>query len=62
MSTPFVEANDLWRSYKDIEAASGVSFTVPPGEIFGKLGLHHLYRERDICWCLGRIDGQWTSA
>ena len=35
---PAIEADDLVRSYGDVEAVRGVSFTVPPGEVFGFLG------------------------
>jgi ABC-2 type transport system ATP-binding protein len=35
---PAIEVTDLVKSYGDIEAVRGVSFTVPPGEVFGFLG------------------------
>src|SRR5919107_2551788 len=35
---PAIEVNDLVKSYGDVEAVRGVSFTVPPGEVFGFLG------------------------
>ncbi|MEA2219208.1 MAG: type transport system ATP-binding protein [Solirubrobacteraceae bacterium] len=40
MSThpPAVEVTDLVKSYGDVEAVRGVSFTVSPGEVFGLLG------------------------
>src|SRR4051794_11274476 len=33
-----IEADDLVKSYGELEAVRGVSFTVPPGEVFGFLG------------------------
>src|SRR3954470_5689245 len=33
-----IEVDDLVKSYGDVEAVRGVSFTVPPGEVFGFLG------------------------
>ncbi|HEX5857422.1 MAG TPA: ATP-binding cassette domain-containing protein [Microbacterium sp.] len=35
---PAIEVEDLVKSYGDVEAVRGVSFTVPPGEVFGFLG------------------------
>jgi ABC-2 type transport system ATP-binding protein len=35
---PAIEVTDLVKSYGDVEAVRGVSFTVPPGEVFGFLG------------------------
>jgi ABC-2 type transport system ATP-binding protein len=35
---PAIEVDDLVKSYGDIDAVRGVSFTVPPGEVFGFLG------------------------
>jgi ABC-2 type transport system ATP-binding protein len=37
-SPPAIEVTDLVKSYGDVEAVRGVSFTVPPGEVFGFLG------------------------
>jgi ABC-2 type transport system ATP-binding protein len=37
-STPAIEVDDLVKSYGDVDAVRGVSFTVPPGEVFGFLG------------------------
>ena len=37
-STPALEVDDLVKSYGEVEAVRGVSFTVPPGEVFGFLG------------------------
>jgi ABC-2 type transport system ATP-binding protein len=37
-SPPSVEVVDLVKTYGDVEAVHGVSFTVPPGEVFGFLG------------------------
>jgi ABC-2 type transport system ATP-binding protein len=36
--TPAIEVDDLVKSFGDVEAVRGVSFTVPPGEVFGFLG------------------------
>jgi ABC-2 type transport system ATP-binding protein len=36
--TPAIEVEDLVKSYGEVEAVRGVSFTVPPGEVFGFLG------------------------
>lgn len=33
-----IEVKDLWKSYDDVEALRGVSFSVRPGEIIGLLG------------------------
>src|SRR5919107_4472635 len=35
---PAIEVEDLVKSYGEIDAVRGVSFTVPPGEVFGFLG------------------------
>jgi ABC-2 type transport system ATP-binding protein len=35
---PAIEVDDLVKSYGEIDAVRGVSFTVPPGEVFGFLG------------------------
>ena len=35
---PAIEVEDLVKSYGEVEAVRGVSFTVPPGEVFGFLG------------------------
>jgi ABC-2 type transport system ATP-binding protein len=35
---PAIEVDDLVKSFGDVEAVRGVSFTVPPGEVFGFLG------------------------
>jgi ABC-2 type transport system ATP-binding protein len=35
---PAIEVTDLVKSYGDVEAVCGVSFTVPRGEVFGFLG------------------------
>src|SRR3954464_10673621 len=37
-SSPAVEVEDLVKSYGDVDAVRGVSFTVLPGEVFGFLG------------------------
>jgi ABC-2 type transport system ATP-binding protein len=37
-SLPAIEVDDLVKSYGDVDAVRGVSFTVPPGEVFGFLG------------------------
>jgi ABC-2 type transport system ATP-binding protein len=54
--TPFIEANDLRRSFKDIEAAAGVSFTVQRGEIFGLLGPNGAGKTTTIRLLTGQID------
>jgi ABC-2 type transport system ATP-binding protein len=39
VSSPFaIEVDDLVKSYGDVDAVRGVSFTVAPGEVFGFLG------------------------
>jgi ABC-2 type transport system ATP-binding protein len=38
LSPPAIEVDDLVKSYGDVDAVRGVSFTVPPGEVFGFLG------------------------
>jgi ABC-2 type transport system ATP-binding protein len=35
---PAIEVADLVKSYGEVDAVRGVSFTVPPGEVFGFLG------------------------
>jgi ABC-2 type transport system ATP-binding protein len=35
---PAIEVDDLVKSYGDVDAVRGVSFSVPPGEVFGFLG------------------------
>ena len=37
-SPPAIEVDDLVKSYGETDAVRGVSFTVPPGEVFGFLG------------------------
>jgi len=37
-STPAIEADRLVKSYGEVDAVRGVSFAVPPGEVFGFLG------------------------
>jgi ABC-2 type transport system ATP-binding protein len=37
-SLPAIEVDDLVKSYGEVDAVRGVSFSVPPGEIFGFLG------------------------
>jgi ABC-2 type transport system ATP-binding protein len=36
--SPAIEVDDLVKSYGEVDAVRGVSFTVPPGEVFGFLG------------------------
>jgi len=38
MGTPAVDVEDLRYAYRDREALAGVTFAIPPGEIFGFLG------------------------
>src|SRR3954453_23864275 len=38
ISPPAIEVDDLVKSYGEVDAVRGVSFTVPPGEVFGFLG------------------------
>jgi ABC-2 type transport system ATP-binding protein len=38
MSFPAIEVEDLVKTYGEVEAVRGVSFTVPSGEVFGFLG------------------------
>src|SRR3712207_1360532 len=37
-SPPAIEVDDLVKSYGEVQAVRGVSFAVPPGEVFGFLG------------------------
>src|SRR5688572_508649 len=37
-TSPAIEVEDLVKTYGEIEAVRGVSFTVPRGEVFGFLG------------------------
>lgn len=54
--TPFIEANDLQRSFNDIEAVAGVSFTIQRGEIFGLLGPNGAGKTTTIRLLTGQID------
>jgi ABC-2 type transport system ATP-binding protein len=38
LSPPAIDVRDLTKSFGDVEAVRGVSFTVTPGEVFGFLG------------------------
>jgi ABC-2 type transport system ATP-binding protein len=38
LTPPAIEVEDLVKTYGDVEAVRGVSFTVPPGQVFGFLG------------------------
>ena len=38
LSPPAIEVDDLVKSYGEVDAVRGVSFTVPAGEVFGFLG------------------------
>jgi ABC-2 type transport system ATP-binding protein len=38
LSLPAIEVEDLVKSFGEVDAVRGVSFTVPPGEVFGFLG------------------------
>ena len=38
MAEPFLVVNDLHKSFKDLKAVNGVTFSVESGEIFGLLG------------------------
>jgi ABC-2 type transport system ATP-binding protein len=38
LSPPAIEVSDLHKAYGDVEAVRGVTFSVPPGEVFGFLG------------------------
>jgi ABC-2 type transport system ATP-binding protein len=38
VSEPFLVVNDLHKSFKDLKAVDGVSFSIEKGEIFGLLG------------------------
>jgi ABC-2 type transport system ATP-binding protein len=38
LSHPAIEVDDLVKSYGEVDAVRGVSFAVPPGEVFGFLG------------------------
>src|ERR671917_446385 len=37
-TSPAIEVDDLVKSFGAVDAVRGVSFTVPPGEVFGFLG------------------------
>lgn len=54
--TPLIEANDLRRSFKDIEAVAGVSFTEHRGEIFGLHGPNGAGKTTTIRFLTGQID------
>jgi ABC-2 type transport system ATP-binding protein len=57
-----IEANDLRRSFKKIEAVAGISFSVQPGEIFGLLGPNGAGKTTTIRMLTGQIDPSGGSA
>ena len=54
--SPVIEAKDLRRSFREIEAVAGVSFTVQRGEIFGLLGPNGAGKTTTIRLLTGQID------
>jgi ABC-2 type transport system ATP-binding protein len=57
-----IEANDLRRSFKTIDAVGGISFSVQPGEIFGLLGPNGAGKTTTIRMLTGQIDPSGGSA
>lgn len=55
-ASPSIEAHELRRSFKDIEAVAGVSFSVQPGQIFGLLGPNGAGKTTTIRLLTGQID------
>jgi len=55
-SSNMIEAKELQRSFKDIEAVAGVSFQVRRGEIFGLLGPNGAGKTTTIRLLTGQID------
>jgi ABC-2 type transport system ATP-binding protein len=53
---PMIRAIDLRRSFKDIQAVTGVSFRVHHGEIFGLLGPNGAGKTTTIRLLTGQID------
>jgi ABC-2 type transport system ATP-binding protein len=53
---PMIRAIDLRRSFKDIQAVTGVSFRVYHGEIFGLLGPNGAGKTTTIRLLTGQID------
>ncbi len=55
MTTPAIQVEDLRFSYGDIEAVSGISFDVQPGEILGFLGPNGAGKSTTIKMLTGQI-------
>jgi ABC-2 type transport system ATP-binding protein len=53
MSNGVIEATDLGKHYGNAKAVSNVSFSVPPGEIFGLLGPNGAGKTTTILMLLG---------
>jgi ABC-2 type transport system ATP-binding protein len=52
---PIIIASDLYKSYGDVQAVRGVSFTVEPGHIFGLLGHNGAGKTTTIKMLTGRL-------
>ncbi len=53
---PSIEADELRRSFKNIEAVAEVSFSAQPGELFGLLGPNGAGETTTIRLLTGQID------
>jgi ABC-2 type transport system ATP-binding protein len=56
MENLMIEVNDLRRTFKEIEAVAGISFSVQRGEIFGLLGPNGAGKTTTIRMLTGQID------
>ncbi len=57
-----IEVNNLRRTFKEIEAVAGISFSVQQGEIFGLLGPNGAGKTTTIRMLTGQIDPSGGSA
>ncbi len=57
-----IEADDLRRSFKKIEAVAGISFSIQQGQIFGLLGPNGAGKTTTIRMLTGQIDPSGGSA
>lgn len=56
IENPMIEANNLRRSFKEIEAVAGISFRIQKGEIFGLLGSNGAGKTTTIRMLTGQHD------
>ncbi len=56
MSTPAIEVKSLYKSFGDIHAVQGVSFTIQPGEVFSLLGPNGAGKSTTISMLSGLLE------